>query len=277
MLPTLRVHHFFGSRHQVAGRALRVWLPALPATSPARRLQVVYLLDGQNVFDGATAFAGIGWRANATTQRLVDRGSISPPILVAIDNAGAHRLDEFTPDAWHGRGGQAAAFVHELLTAIVPFVDAHYPTRAEPAARALVGASLGGLFALHVGLAHPEVFGAVAALSPSTWWADGAVLRHVAHLPGRVPVRVWIDVGKRESPSHRRSVRTMAELLASRGWQKHRVAKKASLRHVEVAGGRHDERSWGDRFGRVLKFLLPPTRPPAPATRRARAAASPGA
>lgn len=262
MLPTLRVHHFFGSRHHVAGRALRVWLPALPARAPGLRLPVVYLLDGQNVFDGDTAFAGIGWQANTTTQRLVDGGSITPPILVAIDNAGAHRLDEFTPDAWHGRGGHAAAFGHELLSTIVPFVDAHYPTRAEPAARAVVGASLGGLFALHVTLAHPEVFGAVGALSPSTWWADGALQRHLEHLPERAPVRVWIDVGKRESPSHRRSVRDLAELLASKGWQKHRVAKHASLRHVEIAGGRHDEASWGKRFGRVLKFLLPPARVP---------------
>lgn len=266
MLAAPHVHFCLPSRHRIAGRALRVWLPRTANGSPPHRHPVLYLLDGQNVFDDEHAFAGRGWRVHATAQRLVDRGSIVAPILVGIDHDAGHRTAELTPWSWHGRGGGGAAFAQQLLDTIVPFVDAHYPTRPEHTARAIGGASLGGLFALHLALSRPDVFGGCAALSPSLWWADGALPAAIAKLPHRRPVRIWLDAGKREAKPLRQSVRTTVELLLSKGWQRHRQAARADLRHVEQAGGRHDEASWGGRMDRVLKFLFPP--PKAPRRRR---------
>ena len=245
------------TRHVVGGRSLRVWLPQRTEAVARRRHPVLYLLDGQNVFDDASAFAGRGWNADATAQRLVDRGSIEAPILVGVDNADGRRTTELTPWPWRGRGGGAAFFARQLLDAIVPFVDAHYPTRPEGAARAIGGASLGGLFALHLALSRPDVFGGCAALSPSLWWADGALSSALAALPHKRPVRIWLDAGRREAMPLQQAVRAMAELLLSKGWQKHRQAARADLRHVEVKAGRHDEASWGKRLDRVLKFLFP--------------------
>jgi predicted alpha/beta superfamily hydrolase len=242
--------------HVAAGRPFRVWCPT--GAAAGHRHPVLYLLDGQNVFDDDAAFAGRGWRAHATTQDLADRRRIDAPILVAVDTSTGHRTADLTPWPWRGRGGRGALLAQLLLQSIVPFVDAHYPTRPAAAARGIGGASLGGLFALHLALVRPDVFGACAALSPSLWWADDALPRALAQLPGKRPVRVWIDAGAAEPSPLQQSARAAAASLQAKGWQKHRHASRADLRHTLVRGGRHDEASWGRRFDRVLRFLFPP-------------------
>lgn len=254
----VHVHHVAGSRHGVAGRAVRVWLPSLYHEDPTRRFPVLYLMDGQNVFEPDTAFAGIAWRAGETAQTLIDKKRIEPLILVGIDNSGRHRTDDYTPVPFHGEGGHADDFGRKLTDTIKAFVDRHYRTLPDREHTAIAGASLGGLFALHLALTRTDVFSRVAALSPTVWWGNGAMLRRIAALRTRPPLRIWIDIGKREAPPLRQQVRALQDLLLERGWTKHRVARRATLRHTEVARGRHDEASWGKRFDRVLKFLFPP-------------------
>jgi len=266
-----RVHRFVRSRFGVADRHVRVWLPASYDDDHERRYPVLYLQDGQNVFTPDTAFAGVAWNAGATAQRLIDKKRIEPLILVGIDNSGRHRTDDYTPSPFHGRGGHANDFARTLFDEIKPFVDAHYRTRPDRENTGIAGASLGGLFALHVALTRPDVVSRAAALSPTVWWGNGELLRRVAALHERLPVKLWIDIGKREAPPLRQHVKTLQELLVTKGWQKSRITKKATLRHTEVARGRHDEASWGKRFDRVLKFLFPRvTRTTRTTARRAR-------
>lgn len=245
-------------------RAVRIWLPPAYEHQPGRRFPVLYLMDGQNVFDGPTAVGGPGWRAGATVQRLIAAQRLQPLLLVAVDHGGPWRTDEYTPVPWHGRGGGAGAFGSLVADVVVPFVDANYRTQREPAARAIAGSSLGGLFALQLALWRPDLFGGAAALSPTVWWGEGALLRSLAALPGRLPVRIWLDAGQREGRHLRQHVRATAELLASKGWVRHRQAAQATLRHVEVPRAGHSEADWGRRLDRVLKFLFPP----APRVRR---------
>lgn len=256
----LLLHHFAHSRHGVAGRTIRVWLPPNYGEDVQRRFPVIYLLDGQNVFDDRSAFGGRSWRASETVGKLLEKRKLEPLMLVAVDNSGGHRTDDYTPERWNGRGGHADDFGGMLIDEIKSFVDARYRTKPEREATAIVGSSLGGLFALHLAMTRADVFGHVAALSPSTFWANGAVLQRLIALQGKVPVRVWIDVGKQESPSLRRQVRVAADTLRAKGWQVHRQNRRAELRHVETARSRHDEASWGKRLQRVLPFLFPPVR-----------------
>lgn len=254
----IHVHRFTHSRHGVAGRNVRVWLPTAYADEPGRRFPVLYVMDGQNVFTADTAFAGVSWRAGDTAQRLIDEKRIEPLILVGVDNSGAHRTDDYTPSPFLGRGGHADDFARMLIDEIKPFVDSRYRTSPDHEHTAIAGASLGGLFALYVALARPDVFSRAGALSPTVWWGHAEVLRRVAALRSAVPLRIWLDIGKREAPPLRQHVRGLAELLVTKGWKKSRVTRRATLRHTEVARGRHDEASWGKRFDRVLKFLFPP-------------------
>ncbi len=256
----IRVHRFSHSRHGVAGRDVRVWLPTTYAEEPERRFPVLYLMDGQNVFTAETSFGGVPWRAGETAQRLIDARRVEPLILVGVDNSGAHRTDDYTPSPFHGRGGHADDFARMLIDEIKPFVDSRYRTAPEREHTAIAGASLGGLFALYVALTRPDVFSRAGALSPTVWWGHAEVLRRVAALRAAVPLRIWLDIGKREAPPLRQHVRGLAELLVTKGWKKSRVTRRATLRHAEVARGRHDEASWGKRFDRVLKFLFPPAK-----------------
>lgn len=267
--PRLDELWFPASRFGAAGRTVRVWLPAGYDAAPRQRYPVLYVMDGQNLFAAETAFLGVTWGIGATAQRLIDRRRIEPLLLVGVDNSGAGRTTDYTPVPWLGRGGGAERFAAMLLGEIKPFVDRHYRTRPDRASTGIAGASLGGLFALHAALQHDDTFGRAAALSPTVWWGHGAILRRIAALRERPDVRLWLDVGKREAAPLRQHVRSAKELLLAKGWVTHRSAAKATLRHSEVARGRHDEASWGKRFDRVLRFLFPP----APgATRRRRAA-----
>lgn len=254
---SLHTHHFASHRRGIAGRRVRVWTPDGYAAEPTRRYPVLYLQDGQNVFDAASAFAGVAWQAHTTAQQLIHAKKITPLILVAIDNSGPHRTDDYTPVPWlHHGGGHAGAYAQLLLEEIKPFVDHHYRTMPGPESTALGGSSLGALFALYTGLRCPRVFGHVAAMSPSAFWGDHHLLHTVAR-SSHVPVRIWLDAGKREKPALRQSTSALAQLLLDKGWQKHRTAKRATLRFTEVPGGRHTEAAWGKRFGRVLRFLFP--------------------
>lgn len=248
-------------------RRLRVWLPR-GYDETTQRYPVLYLLDGQNLFGSETAFGGVAWRAGATAQRLIDAGRMSPVILVGIDNAGAGRIDEYTPVAWQGRGGRSESFGRMLVDRIKPFVDHHYRTLPGRASTAIGGSSLGGLFSLWLALERSDVFGQVMGMSPSVWWGNGHICRFVAALPDRLPVRIWLDVGKQEVAKMRQGTLELAEQLLAKGWKKHRTARLADLRHVEIARSRHDEASWGRRLDRALPFLFPP--PPKRPRRKAK-------
>jgi predicted alpha/beta superfamily hydrolase len=272
MQPTWPAHWSTNRPHRFGGRTVRVWVPADYDACPERRHAVLYLLDGHNVFGDDGAFHGIGWHADTAAQRLLDRNKLAPVLLVGIDS-GPHRTDDYTPVAMQGRGGHANAFGHWLVHVVKPGIDRSYRTTPGPEATAIAGASLGGLCALHLALHASEVFGHVAALSPSLWWADSALLHHLADLGHGGRPRIWLDAGKREAPHLQQSVRATAELLLAHGWHKHRDPRRATLRHVESKGAAHDERAWRQRLPRVLQFLFPVVRQP---RRRRRAAAVTG-
>jgi predicted alpha/beta superfamily hydrolase len=253
----VEVHDDFRSDLLGAPRRVWVYLPPAYERQVERRYPVLYLQDGQNVFDGATAFvAGREWEVDEAAQRLIDDGRIEPLIVVAIDNGGARRRYEYTPtrDAAAGDGGGLDGYTRMLLTELKPWVDGRYRTRAEREATGIGGSSLGGLAALWIGLHHPEVFSRVGALSVSAWWDDAVVVRAVESLPSRPDVRIWLDVGSREGERTLRDVRRLRDALLGRGWREGR-----DLHYEESAGATHDESSWAKRMPDVLGFLfLPP-------------------
>ncbi len=220
-----------------------------------RDYPVVYLHDGQNVFDEyPMAPFGVQWGVDTTARALMHAGALEPMILVAIGNAGRDRIDEYTPtrDAGHDAGGLADRYGQMLAYEIKPFIDRHYRTKRDAANTGLVGSSLGGLLTLHLGLTHPAVFGKLALLSPSVWWDDRWIVRQlVTAVGGRPDLTIWLDVGTLEKRMLR-GARLLCRVLQRRGW---RLGE--NLEYVEIEGALHDERSWGLRIGRVLRFLFP--------------------
>jgi predicted alpha/beta superfamily hydrolase len=249
-------HNSFGSGRLAAPRKVRVYTPPDYADTD-QRCGVLYLQDGQNLFDPSASFAGVAWGADKTANALILRRKIPPLIIVGVDNTGHERLNEYTPAPYRGRGGKADGYAQFLIEEVKPFIDENYRTLSGREFTGLGGSSLGGLFALWLGVARPDVFSRLAVMSPSLWWADGDILRQIAALPTRQSQRVWLDIGRREGRPFKAHTRHLQEIFLSKGWRKNRNARLADFRYLEAPQARHDEASWGARFDKVLRFLYP--------------------
>jgi predicted alpha/beta superfamily hydrolase len=245
----LRRHGDFYSSFLGNSRDVIIFVPADYEFSE-RRYPVLYLQDGQNLFDPQTSFAGAAWHADETTQKLIWRGEIEPLIIVGVYNTAA-RIDEYTPTrGWGGQGGRADLYGRFLIEELKPFVDGHYRTIPGRECTGIGGSSLGGLLALYLGLRRASVFSRVAAISPSVWWGNGVIFREIFELYGKLPVRIWLDIGTREGLRIRSQMRRLRDLLQTKGWRRGK-----DLFYLEARGGYHNEISWGGRFDRVLQFL----------------------
>jgi predicted alpha/beta superfamily hydrolase len=253
----IHIHENFGSKHLSVPRNVMVYLPPMYGANPEQRYPVLYMHDAQNLFNPAEAFGGVVWAADETAQRLILTGEIEPLIIVGIYNAGAKRIDEYTPvkttvGKMRGHGGQADAYGRMIAEELKPFIDGKYMTRPEREFTGIGGSSLGGLVSLYLGFKYPEIFSRVASLSPSVWWANNHMIRETAKLPERLPLRIWLDIGKREGTRIKHQVRALKEMFLAQGWQ-----MGADLAYLEIPEARHEESAWAARFDLVLKFLYP--------------------
>ncbi len=213
------------------------------------RHPVIYLQDGQNLFDPTTSYAG-DWGLVKTLDAL------SPdepqPILVGIPNMGRRRRYEYSPfrDIIHGGGG-GDRYLAFLVETVKPLVDASFRTRPGRSHTVIAGSSLGGLISLYGLFRYADVFGAASIQSPALWFADGAVLQFVEDMAGLAVGLVHLDVGTEEGQEALLDVRALRDLLVASG---HRLG--ADLSYIEEKGADHDETAWGRRFRDALPFLL---------------------
>lgn len=276
----------------VDARHVDIWLPA--SYDGKTRHPVVYLHDGQAVFDGGQAMSRIGWRMDQAVQAWAGSRAVTAPILVAIWNHESERHLEYFPQpmlsqlsrparerAWEslpllsrpfagdlvkeGRS-HSEAYLDYLVQEVKPAIDARFATLRDPAHTFLMGSSMGGLISVHGLLRHPETFGAAAALSPH--WiglferndeiSDAALawLRQALPSPSR-GLRLYLDRGTEEMDAHYAHAHGQVDtLLRERGY----LAPQAVSRVVKGAG--HNERDWGARAHQVLAFLLDGAVPP---------------
>ena len=201
-----------------------VYLPPGYEEQPDRRFPVLYLHDGQNVFDGATAFTpGDEWQVDEAAQRMIEAGEIEPIIAVAIYNTGPDRIAEYTPsrDLRYRGSGKGDRYGRFLVEELKPFIDKHYRTSPGSRNTALCGSSLGGLITLYLGLKYPETFGKLAVVSPAAWWNRRMIVRYVLKQP-KPDSRIWLDIGTAEGENALRNVRLLRDAFLQRGWERRR-------------------------------------------------------
>jgi len=250
----LRRHPQFHSNILSTDRDIIVYVPEGYDESD-RRYPVLYLHDGQNLFDRKTAYVpGRIWAVHETADRLIAEGAVEPLIIVGIYNTGAHRLAEYTPTRNPKMGGgDADLYGLMLIEEVKPFIDNEYRTLPDRENTGLGGSSLGGLVTLFLGLAHPEVFGKLAVLSPSVWWDHKSILAFVNEAEIEIRPRIWLDMGTREGgKSSLNDSVLLHKLLLKRGWRDHE-----DLLYMRVEGGTHDEEAWAKRVEPFLRFLFP--------------------
>jgi predicted alpha/beta superfamily hydrolase len=251
----LHEHAKFSSRFLSKKRDLIVYTPGIYEKRPDLRFPVLYLEDGQNLFDPATSFIpGVYWRVGETADELIAQGAIQPLVIVGIYNTGKQRVNEYTPtrDRKLG-GGKADKYGRLLVEELQPFIESRYRIAQGAANKGLGGSSLGGLLTIYLGMQYPQVFGKLAVLSPSVWWNHRAILQSVARakLPRRP--RVWLDVGTGEGGTRTvEHVTALRDALLQKGWQENHDL------HFEIfPGAQHNEAAWAQRVGPFLQFLFP--------------------
>src|SRR5580692_1592842 len=185
----LRLHEF-RSRVFRNTRFLRVWLPPGydDEENAGRHYPVFYLNDGQNLFETATAFAGIEWQVDETADRLIREGVVPPLIVVGIDNATKDRIREYMPHRSMQPmmlRAQGRYYPDFLMKEVMPFVERNYRVATGPENTGLGGSSLGGLVALYTAIVRPEVIGRLLIESPSLWISNRQLIKDSR------TVRIW--------------------------------------------------------------------------------------
>jgi predicted alpha/beta superfamily hydrolase len=236
------------------GRNVTVYLPPGYHERADFRYPVLYMQDGQNLFEPERAFVpGQHWRLREAADAAIGERTAAPIIIAGIDHSGDNRIDDYTPtrDVRKKRGGGADAYIRLLLDEIKPAIDERFRTRS--GATALGGSSLGALLTLHAGLSQPDVFRRLAIMSPSVWWDNRAILHEVDAYGGAPRPRIWLDIGGREGSEALADVRALRDHLRAHGW-----SDETLLRYYEDRRADHSERAWAHRVRLVLEFLFPP-------------------
>jgi predicted alpha/beta superfamily hydrolase len=228
-------------------RDVVVWVP--PGYSGSeRRYPVIYMHDGQNLFDPRTSYAE-PWRVDTAMSKAGQRSLEA--IVVGIPNMGVDRINEYSPfvDAKAG-GGSGDRYLDWIFGTVKPLVDHAFRTRPDRAHTGMIGSSMGGLITMYAYLRDPGALGFIGVLSPSLWFAGRSIFSTLAESP-HLPGRIYLDIGGREGKVALDDARHMRDALIAKGY-----ALGRELRWVEDPKGRHNEGDWGRRLGDALPFLL---------------------
>ena len=229
-------------------RTIRVWTPSdYDSNDLEKRYPVIYMHDGQNLFDERTSFAG-EWGIDESIEDMIAETGSNGYIIVGIDNTAA-RMSEYTPD-WSDKpsaeGGKYGQFIVETLK---PYIDQNYNTLTDRNSTGIAGSSMGGLISFYVGLKYPEVFGMIGAFSTSFQInTEAARNEFIESLDLEQPLpRLYLDSGTLES------LYTYIEPVSNKLFQ---VGYPGELifTHIQVGHG-HNEVAWRERFPIALTWL----------------------
>jgi predicted alpha/beta superfamily hydrolase len=255
----LRLHPF-PSRVFQNTRFLRVWLPPGydDPLNADRHYPVLYLNDGQNLFEAAASFTGIEWQADETADHLIREGAVPPLIIVGLDNAGKARLREYMPHRslqpmiLRVQGSRYPRF---LIKEVMPFLSRTYRIALGPENTGLGGSSLGALIALYTVSVHPGMFGRLLIESPSLWASNHQAIRESREVQ-RWPERVFLAAGTAETGRKDRDQHVVDDVRELAGIMRRAGLDDRRLKLVVDEGASHNESAWARRFPEALKFLF---------------------
>jgi predicted alpha/beta superfamily hydrolase len=232
----------------VGARHVRVCVPPRDPHAPS---PVLYVFDGQNVFDDAPSYAG-GWHLHRAVCALAKRAGRAP-VVVGVEHGGEARIAELSPWGTARGASRTDALLDWMVGTLAPLVQGEFRVSSAPGEVGIGGSSLGGLAALYAHFRNPERFGLVLAMSPSLWVGRGRIFAYVASRPKPWTSRIYLDAGGLEGGGGMlRAAERLAGDLRARGWD------DGALRFVAAKRGTHSEKSWRRRAPGALTFLFAP-------------------
>jgi len=227
-------------------RHRRIWI-CLPANYERshERYPVIYMQDGQNLFDEATSAYG-EWGVDEAMDSLGPAYGHS--IIVGIDHGGPARINEYAPFDMKQYGrGEGEAYLDFLVHTLKPFIDAHYRTQRTAAHTSVAGSSMGGLISFYAILKYPKVFGAAGVFSPA-FWINPQVKHIDAKKAKEVKGRIYFYAGGQENETMVTDMLSIFEQM-----QRHSPAKMETVIRAE---GRHSEATWRAEFPVFYRWLM---------------------
>ncbi len=254
----------------VAARRVDVWLPPGYDTAATERFPVIYMHDGQNVFEPNTAFGGSAWEVDQAMCRLIRTGETRGAIVVGIWNTGMGRFAEYMPQKPAPPGVvplhvgpqliqtdsiRSDAYLKFLVEELKPQIDRAYRTKPDAAHTFVMGSSMGGLISAYAIAEYPGVFGGAGCVSPHWPAGDGAVIDYLAkHLPAPGTHKLYFDFGTETlDAAYEPYQQRMDAVMKTRGY-----AAGRDWLTEKFPGATHSETSWRERVEIPLRFLLGP-------------------
>ncbi len=230
-------------------RNRRIWMYFPPDyETSGLSYPVLYMHDGQNLFDASTAYSG-EWEVDETLNTLAQEGK-HVPLVVGIDNGGGDRIDEYTPwaNSQYG-GGDGEKYMQFIVETLKPYIDQNYRTLSGRENTGILGSSLGGLISHYGSLKYQDVFSKAGLFSPSYWFSDS--VWGFTHSTGKQEeMRFYQLCGNSESAGMVGDMQRMNDSLLSIGFSQEKVFNKI------VAGGQHNEKLWREAFGDAYTWLF---------------------
>ena len=229
-------------------RRIRIYTPPGYATSN-RRYPVLYMHDGQNLFDDATAYSG-EWHVDETLNALA-RSAALEVIVVGIDNGADKRRNELNPwpHAEFGEG-EGKAYVDFIVNTVKPLIDRQYRTRPERAQTGVMGSSMGGLITHYALVAYPQVFGKAGVFSPAYSIGGPQALEYFAKHAARRGARIYLLAGGQEGYNMVENAQRVYDAMRQQGH------KPADVRFKIVPPARHNEAFWASEFEQAVRWLF---------------------
>jgi len=255
--------HRFQSNILKNERTIMIWLPPNYALRPSHRFPVLYMHDGNNLFDARTAFGGVEWGVDEAASKLIFHGLMEEIIIVGIYNT-MGRMEEYTPTVSkrHG-GGDGRKYLEFITQELMPVINQRFRTNTDPQKTGIMGSSLGGLISLWAGFAFPHHFGLVGAVSPSLWWDDKYMQKTFIPSQNKLNHKIWMDMGSLEGMGRdgvsyaMKDTQEMKLCLNTLGYN-----STDSLFYFEHHGAYHNEASWAARIHMPLLYFYGIGSPP---------------
>ena len=228
-------------------RRIAALLPHNYSTSN-QHYPVIYLQDGQNLFDDHAPYGN--WGVDKKLAILSEKG-MGDIIIIAIDHAEAERIDEFTPTANTRLGrGQGKKYVRFLADTLKPYIDKNFRTLPGRKHTGIGGSSMGALISIYAGMMYPEVYGNLMIFSPSLWVAPYIHFQAI-NFEAASDVRIYLYGGEKESKNMIPNIKNFKKAIEDQGIDVN-LEFKLSIDPV----GKHNEIRWGEEFPRAVEWLF---------------------
>jgi predicted alpha/beta superfamily hydrolase len=230
-------------------RSRRIWIYLPPDYDSSQKdYPVLYMHDGQNVFDAATSFSG-EWEVDESLNQLFDEGDYGV-IVVAIDNGGSLRIDEYSPwDNPNYGGGEGDEYMEFIVNTLKLHIDSNYRTLTSREFTGLMGSSLGALISLYGGIEYQDVFSKIGLFSPSYWFADEC-FDHVGNTGKQETMKFYSIIGALEGTTHVNNLNQMETTLMDAGFT------SEELNQTVHNDGQHSEWYWAREFPAAYEWLF---------------------